>query len=273
MLTWNRTVQPSMAQQYNLTVQQEVAKDTTFQIGYVGQHATHMVVPEQLQQGVLQSDGTVLPSPFLGGQNPPGVNGSTKASPTYGPNGFGVVKLTASVGSMKYNALQTVLQKRFSHGLGNNLPAIANAVVGNWSINPIVTVKTGFPLALSGTDNSGTGSAGPRPNCNDALLTYPKTTTPAGLLWFNPDFVTTKPPAGTFGNCPAQGPIIGPGYSNVDVGLQKNFLFTETKRLQFRADFLNAFNHPNFAHPNIGTGIVSATQDARQIQMGLKFYF
>ena len=344
MLAWDRTVQPSMAQQYNLTIQHELARDTTFQIGYVGQHATHMMVPEQLQQGNLQN-GTVLPTPFLGGENPPGVNGSTVASPTFGPNGFGVVKLTASAGSMKYNALQSVLQKRFSHGLqaqvsytyskcmtdssgyfgtwsgstqttpaspyfqnfynpraewaqcywdtkhlisayavydlpvgrgkqyGHDVSSVLNAVIGNWSVNPIVTWKTGFPLALSGTDNSGTGSPGPRPNCNDALLRYPKTTTANGLLWFDPSFETAKPPAGTFGNCPAQGPVIGPGYSDVDLGLQKNFPFTETKRLQFRADFLNTFNHPNFAHPNTGTGLITATQDPREIQMALKFYF
>jgi Carboxypeptidase regulatory-like domain len=346
MLAWNRTVQPSMAQQYNLTVQREIATDTTFQIGYVGQHATHMMVPEWLTQGILGANGTVTPSPFLGGQNPPGVNGSTAASPTYGPNGFGVVKLTASAGSMKYNALQTVLQKRFGHGLeaqvsytyskcmtdssgyfgtwsgstqttpaspyfqnfynpraewaqcywdskhvlsayavyelpvgrgkqfGHSLPAVANAAIGNWSINPILSWHTGFPLAISGNDNSGTGSPGPRPNCNDALLRYPKTTSSAGLLWFDPNFITQTPTAPhSFGNCPAQGPIIGPGYVDADISLQKNFPFTETKRLQFRADFLNAFNHPNFGHPNMGTGRINTTQDARQIQLALKFYF
>jgi hypothetical protein len=72
--------------------------------------------------------------------------------------------------------------------------------------------------------------------------------------------------------------VIGPGFVSADISLQKNFPITETKRLQFRADFLNAFNHPNFAVPNdsVGTatfGISSATQDARQLQFDLKFYF
>ncbi len=40
---------------------------------------------------------------------------------------------------------------------------------------------------------------------------------------------------------------------DLDLSLQKNFLFGESKRLQFRADFLNAFNHPNLAAPNIYT--------------------
>jgi hypothetical protein len=49
-------------------------------------------------------------------------------------------------------------------------------------------------------------------------------------------------------------------------------------KIQFRTDFLNAFNHPNFAVPNFsfGTptfGVINASQDAREIQFALKFYF
>jgi len=77
---------------------------------------------------------------------------------------------------------------------------------------------------------------------------------------------------------PEQGPVIGPGYVDADISLQKNFPINETMRLQFRADFLNAFNHPNFAAPNVscctGTfGVSNVTQDARQLQFDLKFYF
>ena len=105
-------------------------------------------------------------------------------------------------------------------------------------------------------------------------------------MWFNPNFVT-QPAPGTFGNCPAQGPIIGPGYSNVDIGLQKNFLFTESKRLQFRADFLNAFNHPNFGYPNgdisspdtapvitsTNGNYLSGSSTSRVINFALRFQF
>jgi hypothetical protein len=334
VLAWSPTVQPAMAQQYNLTIEREVAKDTTFQVGYVGQHATHTMVPVWLTQNQLVN-GKVVSTPYVGGENSDG---------TFGPNHFGVVKDTASIGAMKYNALQAVLQKRESHGLetqvsytyskcmtdnsgyfgtwsgttqatpaspyfqnlyneraewaqcywdskhiisayatyelpvghgkqfGNDLPTAANAVVGNWSVNPIVSWHTGFPLALYGTDESGTGSPGARPNCNDSQLTYPKTMSTAGLLWFNPAFATNPAP-GTFGNCPAQGPVIGPGYVDTDLSLQKNFPIGEDRRLQFRADFLNTFNHPNFAHPNMSNGIINSTQDARQIQLALKFYF
>ena len=64
-------------------------------------------------------DGTRLPIPYIGGLNPIGtvIDGITTTAPTYGPNGLGMVKESASVGNMNYNALQAVLQKRASSGL------------------------------------------------------------------------------------------------------------------------------------------------------------
>lgn len=348
--TWSGTVQPAVADQWNLTVQQELAHDTTFQLSYIGQRTTHLMVPEWLSQGDLQPNGTVT-YPFIGGQNPAGtvIDGITTTTATYGPNGFGNVKNTASVGNMNYNAMQVVLQKRYGHGLegqvsytfekcmtnddgyygtwgtttqagpsgnywqnlynpngdyaqcywdakhvlsayavyqlpvgrgqqfGQGLPAAVNAVVGNWSINPIVSWHTGFPLSLYGASDSGTGSPENRPDCIGAV-SYPKTIVPGtGLQWFSPNSFANAA-AGTFGNCQAQGPVIGPGYVDADISLQKDFPISESMKFQFRADFLNAFNHPNFAVPNdsVGTstfGVTTATQDAREMQFALKFYF
>ena len=80
------------------------------QVGYVGQRTTHLMVPIDLDQGQLHSDGTVT-YPYIGGLNPIGtvINGITTTTPTYGPNGLGLVKESASVGNMNYNALQAVV--------------------------------------------------------------------------------------------------------------------------------------------------------------------
>ena len=99
----------------------------------------------------------------------------------------------------------------------------------------------------------------------------------------------SHPAAGNFGNCPAQGPVNGPGYFDADIGLMKNFHFTEATYLQFRTDFLNAFNNVNLGHPNTGwsnsatstfgqigpaaTGGAAASQPARNIQFAMKVYF
>jgi hypothetical protein len=348
MLTWFN-VKPAVADQWNLTIQQEIAHNTTFQIGYVGQRTTHLMVPIDLDQGELHPGGAPT-YPYIGGLNPIGtvIDGITTTAPTYGPNGLGLVKDSASVGNMNYNALQAVLQKRASNGLeaqvsytyqkcmansagyygswggqsqnadsywqnifdpngdyaqcywdtkhvltayavydlpfgkgkryGHALPAAVNAVVGNWAINPILSWHGGFPLNMRGSDNSGTGDIfSPRPNCTGSV-SYPKTPVAGvGIQWFSPS-AFSNPAPGTFGTCPSQGPTIGPGYINADLSLQKNFPVTEAMRLQFRVDFFNLFNHTNYNAPDTGFGdgnfgALNTSQDARQMQFALKFYF
>jgi hypothetical protein len=70
----------------------------------------------------------------------------------------------------------------------------------------------------------------------------------------------------------------GPGRIGIDLSVRKIFRFTETKTLQFRTEFFNAFNHPNFLPPvkRLGDGNfgrVTAARDPRIIQFGLKFLF
>ena len=69
----------------------------------------------------------------------------------------------------------------------------------------------------------------------------------------------------------------GPGLRTFDLSVQKQFLFTETKRLEFRTEFINFANHPilNSAGTGLGAslGQVTTSQGERNIQMALKFYF
>ncbi|HEY4052247.1 MAG TPA: TonB-dependent receptor [Terriglobales bacterium] len=346
LLAWNGTIDPAVSDQWNLSVQRQIANNTTIQLGYVGQRTTHLMVPEWLAQGDLQSNGSIT-YPFIGGKNAPssGLTG-------FGPNQLGNVKNTASVGNMNYNALQAVLQKRYGNGLeaqisytyekcmtnddgyygtwggerlttasgnywqnlynpngdyaqcywdskhvlsayavyqipfgrgkqfGHDTSHIVDAVAGNWSINPIVSIHSGFPLSLYGGDFSGTVTPEARPDCIGPV-SYPKTTSSAGMDWFGANSFANAAP-GTFGSCPGQGPVIGPRYVDADISMQKNFPINERMRFQFRTDFLNVFNHPNLAAPNTsfgagpptgGFGVINTSQDARQLQFALKFYF
>ena len=100
---WDKTVQPAMDQQWNLTVQGEASSTTTFQLGYVGQHGTHLMVPTPYLQGTV-TDGVVGPSLYF------------RDNPTL-INELSTVSGTSSTGFQTYNALQAVLQKRVSNGL------------------------------------------------------------------------------------------------------------------------------------------------------------
>jgi hypothetical protein len=166
---------------------------------------------------------------------------------------------------------------------GSSLNKAANAIVGGWTVSPIMTIHTGFPLALytNASDPTGTGSRGLRPDCDGTNTVLGRSPAPAGtgggFLWFNPSNYTD--PTTTFGTCaPQLGGLRGPGYYNWDLSLQKNFQVTERFRVQFRTDFLNAFNRVNLAVPNTTvnvstTGLIQASQPARNIQFALKFYF
>jgi carboxypeptidase family protein len=171
-------------------------------------------------------------------------------------------------------------------GSGSN--AVVNAVAGGWSVNPIVSVHSGFPVALydfnfANGDSAGTGSRGLRPDCGPgAGRTFgrrkyfdPSSGAFAGYQWFDP--TPYSDPANVFGTCPAQGPVVGPGYVDADLSLQKNFMITETVKVQFRSDFVNAFNHVNLNTPqsSLGStmGVTSTSSSPRVIQFALKLYY
>ncbi len=89
-----------------------------------------------------------------------------------------------------------------------------------------------------------------------------------------------------FGNL-GRNVIVGPRFSNIDFSVLKNTRITESVRLQFRSDFFNLFNHPNFGQPNrtanAGDQTFSQTTatrfptgdsgTSRQVQFALKFIF
>ncbi|HYZ83095.1 MAG TPA: TonB-dependent receptor [Bryobacteraceae bacterium] len=154
-----------------------------------------------------------------------------------------------------------------------------NMIVGNWQVNLIMILQTGLPFTpslASPVANTGTGS---RPNLvGDPTLDHPTLT-----RWFNtaldtPGAPWTTPALYTFGNS-GRGVLRAPGRTNFDISLFKQFPITERIRLQFRAEFFNAFNHPQFDLPNasIGTavaGTISGTVGTpRDIQFGLRLVF
>jgi hypothetical protein len=116
---WDPKVQPAIADEWNLTVQHQFAGNTTFQIGYVGQKGTHLMVPfDYAQRVLLPSSATcpapcTAPSPFFAA-NP--TLYTVLGNPAQGGEGA-TVSGTQSNGNMKYNSLQAVLQKQMSHGL------------------------------------------------------------------------------------------------------------------------------------------------------------
>ena len=158
-----------------------------------------------------------------------------------------------------------------------------NKVAGGWQLNAITTLLSGFPFTpVIGTNRSGDGDTRnpDRPSLNPAFTGSVIPGQPTE--WYNPN-AFVLPPVGTYGTL-GRGTFNGPGLAELDLSLFKNIAFTERVGLQFRAEFFNALNHPNFGTPNAtvfssgaissSAGVINTTATtSRQIQFGLKLIF
>jgi hypothetical protein len=76
--------------------------------------------------------------------------------------------------------------------------------------------------------------------------------------WFNPAAFTPTA-SNTLGNTPRDA-FYGPGQNNFDISLSRNFPIKERYTFQIRADFTNAFNHPQF--DNLSTACTTIVSGA-----------
>ncbi len=190
---------------------------------------------------------------------------------------------------------------------------LEDSVLGGWSLNYLVTLQGGQPINIPCPTATSSGTS-----CNSFLVPGQKPQTglhrdAAGKLNFlgNPAAFQQPCPLGfngpvtnaTSGCLPlngfaalggAPGLIYGPNFRRFDFSLFKAFTFTERVSMQFRSEFFNILNHPNFNAPGFGGngvvaignslnfnsatfGEIGSTRDApydpRQIQFAIKVFF
>jgi hypothetical protein len=162
------------------------------------------------------------------------------------------------------------------------------AALGGWQVNGIVTAMSGTPFTIfDSTDVSDqggapeiTGFSANRPNVVSGQVpnSGPKTVS----AWLNrAAFAQVIPdpnsPVQQFGNA-GRNIGVGPRYSDWDFSIFKNFRVTESKDIQFRAEFFNILNHPNFRLPDSDISSptfnqIQAALPPRVVQLALKFLF
>jgi hypothetical protein len=168
--------------------------------------------------------------------------------------------------------------KRF----GSDWNGALNAIAGNWEVDVIQRVLSGFPVfVLNSNDQSGVAFQQNASNNNRPDMTCnPKAGHPTLGAWFNTSCFAFALP-GELGNAP-RAPVTGPDFVNTDFSLIKHFKlpYREGMQLDFRAEFFNLFNHAQFGTPNgdINAGsqfgvITSTVNNPRLIQFALKLRF
>lgn len=333
---WDPNIRPQFTQQWNLTLEYQLASATSLSVAYVGNDATHLVAPTDWNQP-LPGPSNVAPSQWAsiqtrrplfatrplvtnisgtatwGISNYNGLQVSLRQRSTKGMEfllsytlsktltdnlgyyGSGGVAAQSAYSYNQYN------QRGYNYGLaffdtthnfvwsgsyelpigkgrsfGANLHPVANAIIGGWNVNSILSLRSGFPMTVTTSrDNSFQNPrAGQKPN----LIGNPKPVSQTIDSWINPGaFVAAAD--GTFGNSPV-GVLRAPGYANIDFGISKRFDVSEKNYFEFRGEFFNFTNHPSFSPPardfNAPTtfGLITGTvSPPRSIQVALKYYF
>ncbi|PYT56229.1 MAG: hypothetical protein DMG46_18200 [Acidobacteria bacterium] len=185
---------------------------------------------------------------------------------------------------------------------------ITDKIVGGWSTQWIATLQGGQPITFNCVNNTlqsvgcgalHTGQPLKVGLHNDSLgklswFNYDPALDPTGAASPLANPATCAVGACTFANLGGITQAPGPGFHRLDFSIFKDFPFNEKRKLQFRTEIFNIFNHPNFNAPGFGgNGVVSiggstdwtnnnfgrigstrdAPYDPRQIQFALKLLF
>jgi Carboxypeptidase regulatory-like domain len=157
----------------------------------------------------------------------------------------------------------------------NSNSAVTRYLLSGWQVNGISVIQTGYPFTVTVTGSPTNTGATDRANIVPGVSLYPANQ--SINQWFNPAAFSI-PTAYNWGNS-GRNILRGPATVNFDFTMAKRIAIRESKELNFRAEFFNIFNHPQFTLPastvgSAGLGTITATaRPARQIQLVLRLLF
>lgn len=295
-------------QSWNLNIQREVTRNLAVTAGYFGSKGTHLIIRRNINQpvnGVRPYPTLSLTSPIL----PGATLGNITQAESNGFSSYNAMWISADrrlTRGLQFNVSYTWSNSLDSNSLSSQgvvvqnsydvasdralsdfdarhrlvisglyeLPFKGNRLVSGWQLGAIVQSQSGNPINIVTTNSTVNGVANTlRPN-----VTGPIVVLGAVERWF--DTSVFVPVAG-FGSS-GRNVVTGPSFNNTDLSIIKNTMLTETVRLQFRAEFFDLFNHPNFGQPGnvVGTasfGRIVSTRfptgesgSSRQVQFALK---
>jgi hypothetical protein len=168
---------------------------------------------------------------------------------------------------------------------------LTGKLLGGWQVTGVMQFQTGTPITVGSTDDfPGIGSGDFKPwnrSGNPALERSARAFSQGAAdsnFWFQPrnsdgSAIYTIPTAGTFANQNRNdGVLYNTGFQNWNIAAIKDFAIHESHKVQFRAEFFNFPNHPNWSgvetNPRSGTfGKVTAKTSERNIQLSLRYNF
>ncbi|MGH9668305.1 MAG: hypothetical protein ACRD9L_28120, partial [Bryobacteraceae bacterium] len=302
--------------EWNLAVQRELVRDLSLEVAYVANKGTHLesAFAENIAAPGPGSYQSRVPRPLLGtGQYYDnsgnsvynalevklekrfsrgvsflvgyqwgksidyGTNDQGPANPD-NPFNYRTMRGPSDLDVGQRLVANFVAELPFGRGraFGSGMNRAEDFILGGWEVAGIATFQSGMPFTpgISGDPANVGFNYARRP---DVVGDPSRSGCPNQC--FNPAAFAV-PAAYTIGDA-GRNNIFGPGVANWDFSFMKNFRFTESRYLQFRSEFFNAFNHTQFQNPsgagllidNANGGRTFSARDPRIVQFALKLYF
>ena len=150
-----------------------------------------------------------------------------------------------------------VLDLPFGHGKAflSGMSGIADKVVSGWGLDGITTLQRGFPLkityaASTPLEGANLGVSNVRPNVVAGCDKKAGGGTVA--KWFNTSCFAAPPDWGFGSESRVDATLRGDGAQNFDFAVFKRTTIAENMGVEFRTEFFNLFNHPQFGIPGQG---------------------
>ena len=163
---------------------------------------------------------------------------------------------------------------------GHDLSRPLDWAIGGWQLNGIYTLSGGMPFSVTVNGTPGStradlvGTAGVHPGNISSYINATAFALPPSITFADGNTVFTRP--GTSG----RNILLGPGLSNLDMSLFKNFAITEKIKTELRLQAYNLSNTPHFGQPNSNFsngnfGQITSTLpfSYRQVELGLRVTF
>lgn len=317
VVSYPQTNVNSYAQQWNLQLQRELDRNTSLSVGYVGVHGLHLTTLFNLNRQTYNATPGTRPFSQLGNVNANITNGNSsyqalqtqlQRRPAHGVQFMASYTwshtIDDSAGTLDQQSdrvdflnfahergnsnldvrhrfvFSSILEMPYGRGKrwGSSAPGLFQALAGGWELQPILTFQSGLPFDVIDQSNSPTTRpdlVGQLHQTHDiahwfdqtAFRHAPTVTFPGGTVFARP------------GSAP-RNPFTGPGRKYLDVAISKNFKVMERLNTEFRAEFYNLTNTPQFDQPNgsftsgdFGKVTNTLLNTERQIEFALRVNF
>lgn len=272
------------SEQWHLTIQRQIVPSTVVSFAYVGTHGVHLDDLVDINAGSPGTTNVTVnrPYPFfaqiyqlqtnmISNYNGLQVTAERRAhdltflaSYTYS---HALDQNTSSPGGptanpynlrADYGNSDLDIPNRFVASANYQLPFKTSGklrpAVEGWQLNAIAQYFDGLPFSVTSANGVGDGLT-PRaalvPGYGNGSLSPGRRTVQE---WFNTSAFVSIPLTGALANGQwgdsGRNILQGPGTKDIDFSVFKNFTVTEGKNLQFRAEFFNLFNTPQFNNPS-----------------------